>query len=262
MADEGTERREGLPTLAVEAGIATIRLNRPAVHNRVELEDLAELDRLMSAVAADSAARVLVLTASGRSFSSGFNIGKLDGAAGEAGGDAAFDRAADRMERFCLPTICALNGSVYGGSTDLALACDFRIGVQGMALVMPAARLGLHYYAGGLRRAVARLGLGAAKRLFLVAAQADTAELVRIGYLDEAVPPAQLMPRVAELAATLAANAPIAVQGMKRALNDIARGEPDLALIAANQARSRRSADLAEGRAAWLEKRAPRFTGA
>ncbi len=151
---------------------------------------------------------------------------------------------------------------MYGGSTDLALACDFRIGVEGMAMLMPAARLGLHYYAGGLRRYVARLGLGAAKRLFLQAAKIDTAELLRIGYLDEAVPADRLMPRVAELAAVLAANAPIAVQGMKRCLNDIARGEPDLALIAANQAASRRSADLAEGRAAWLEKRAPRFIGA
>jgi enoyl-CoA hydratase/carnithine racemase len=64
------------------------------------------------------------------------------------------------------------------------------------------------------------------------------------------------------LAAVLASHAPIAVQGMKRALNDIARGEPDLALIAANQKRSRESADLAEGRAAWLEKRTPKFIGA
>ncbi len=261
MADEDG-LREGLPTLATAFGIAVIRLNRPSVHNRLDLEDLAELDRLMSAVEADPAARVLLLTASGRSFSSGFNIGKLDGADGEQGGDGAFDRVTDRMERFALPTICALNGSVYGGSTDLALACDFRIGVEGMALVMPAARLGLHYYAGGLRRYVARLGLGAAKRLFLTGDKADTAELLRIGYLDEAAPPGQLMPRAMELAATLAANAPIAVRGMKRALNDIARGEPDLAMVAANQARSRQSADLAEGRAAWLEKRPPRFTGA
>jgi len=76
------------------------------------------------------------------------------------------------------------------------------------------------------------------------------------------VPPERLMPRVAELAAVLTANAPLAVQGMKRALNDIARGETDLALIAANQARNRQSADLVEGQAAWLEKRTPRFIGA
>ena len=253
---------EGLPTLVVAGGIATIQLNRPSVHNRMEPEDLVEMNRLMSAAEADPALRVLVLTGTGRSFSSGFNIGKISGGDGEAGGDGSFERVADRMERFPLPTICALNGGVYGGSTDLALACDFRIGVEGMTMFMPAARLGLHYYAGGMRRYVARLGLGQAKRLFLTAEKLETAELLRIGYLDEAVPAERLMHRVHELAATLAANAPIAVQGMKRCLNDIARGETDLDLIAANQKRSRESADLAEGRAAWLEKRLPHFTGA
>ena len=253
---------EGVPTLACAGGIATITLNRPSVHNRFEPEDLSEFDRLLERADADPALRVLVLTGTGRSFSSGFNIGKLDGNAGDEGGDGSFERTADRLERFRLPTICALNGGVYGGSTDLALACDFRIGVEGMTMFMPAARLGLHYYSGGMRRYVARLGLGAAKRLFLMAQRTDTAELLRIGYLDEAVPTDQLTARVAELAAILAANAPIAVQGMKRCLNDIARGEIDLEVIAANQARSRGSADLREGRAAWLEKRTPVFNGA
>ena len=253
---------EGTPTLAAEGAVATIQLNRPSVHNRMEPEDLAALNGLMDRVDADPALRVLVLTATGRSFSSGFNIGKIAGDSGDEGGDGSFDRVADRLERFRLPTICALNGGVYGGSTDLALACDFRIGVEGMAMFMPAARLGLHYYAGGLRRYVSRLGLNAAKRLFMQAQKIDTAELLRIGYLDEAVPAGRLMGRAMELAAILAANAPIAVQGMKTCLNDIARGEADLQLIAANQARSRGSADLAEGRAAWLEKRTPRFTGA
>ncbi len=253
---------EGLPTLAVAGAVATVTLNRPSVHNRIEPEDLVELGRLLAEAEAAAALRVLVLTGTGRSFSSGFNIGELNGASGEEGGDGSFDRLADQLERFRLPTICALNGGVYGGSTDLALACDFRIGVQGMTMFMPAARLGLHYYAGGLRRYVSRLGLGAAKRLFLQATPVDTAELLRIGFLDEAVPPERLTERVTELAAVLAANAPLAVQGMKRCLNDIARGEPDLDLITANQERTRCSADLLEGRAAWLEKRTPHFTGA
>ncbi len=252
--------KEGLPSLAVAGPIATIQLNRPAVHNRLEPEDLAEFSRLLDAVDTDPALRALVMTATGVSFSSGFNIGKI-GSPDSADGVVSFEQVADRLERLALPTICALNGSVYGGSTDLALACDFRIGVQGMVLVMPAARLGLHYYSGGLRRYVARLGVGAAKRLFLTAAKQDAAELVRIGYLDEAVAPEALMPRALALAATLAANAPLAVQGMKRCLNDIARGESDPAVIEAYVARSRQSADLREGQAAWLEKRQPVFTG-
>jgi enoyl-CoA hydratase len=254
---------EGVPTLAIDGAIATIRLNRPSVHNRMEPEDLSALNRLMTQIEADPAVRVLVLTGTGKSFSSGFNIGKIGEAPSDGHDeDGAFDRVTDRLERFALPTICALNGGVYGGSTDMALACDFRIGVEGMAMFMPAARLGLHYYAGGLRRYVSRLGLNAAKRLFMQAQRTETAELLRIGYLDEVVPADRLDARVMELATVLAANAPIAVQGMKRCLNDIARAEADLTLIAANEARSKASADLVEGRAAWLEKRTPHFTGA
>ena len=251
---------EGPPTLTTAGPVATIQLNRPAVHNRMEPEDLAEFSRLLGVVEAEPGLRALVVTATGRSFSSGFNIGKMGGEQGR-GGVGSFEQLTDRLERLALPTICALNGSVYGGSTDLALACDFRIGVLGMVLVMPAARLGLHYYEGGLRRYVARMGLGAAKRLFLTAAPQDAAELLRLGYLDEAVPPEALMQRAMALATALAANAPLAVQGMKRCLNDIARGDADPALIAANVARSQASADLREGQAAWLEKRTPQFTG-
>ncbi len=251
----------GQPTLVVDGVRATIQLNRPAVHNRLEPHDLQELHIILDRIEADPALRVVVLTATGKSFSAGFNIGKLNGGDGDSGGDASFERVCDQLERLRLPTICALNGGVYGGSTDLALACDFRIGVDGMSMFMPAAKLGLHYYAGGMRRYVSRLGLGAAKRLFLTGEKQDAAALLRIGYLDEVVPPGELDARVDELATTLATNAPIAVQGMKAALNDIARGEVDLQAIAAGQAASRGSADLAEGRAAWLEKRTPRFTG-
>ncbi len=255
---EGERNPGSLPTLAFDGACATIRLNRPALHNRIEPEDLAELGRLLDHADSDPALRVLVLTGTGRSFSSGYNIGKIGGSTC----DVSFEELTDRLELFRLPTICALNGGVYGGSTDLALACDFRIGVEGMRMFMPAARLGLHYYAGGLRRYVSRLGLGAAKRLFLTAQPIDTAELLRIGYLDEAVPAERLVARVAEWVAMLAANAPLAVQGTKASLNAIARGEIDLEAIAAAQEACDRSADLIEGRDAWLAKRPPRFVGA
>ena len=71
---------------------------------------------------------------------------------GDGGHDSdAFERTVDRLEALRVPTIAALNGSVYGGATDLALACDFRIGVKGMRLLMPAARLGIVYYPSGIR---------------------------------------------------------------------------------------------------------------
>ncbi|MCW3474205.1 enoyl-CoA hydratase/isomerase family protein [Limobrevibacterium gyesilva] len=251
----------GLPVLAVEGHRATIRLNRPEVHNRIEPEDIGELMALLDRVEADRGLRVLVLTGTGKSFSSGFNIGEI-GAAPGPNSTPGFEVLTDRMERCRLPTICALNGGVYGGSTDLALACDFRVGVTGMSMFMPAARLGLHYYPGGMRRYVSRLGVDTAKRLFLLGQKVDAQELLRIGFLTDLVAPAALEAAVGALADTLAANAPLAVQGMKKALNSLARGDADLAEIEAAAQANRRSADLAEGQRAWMEKRTPRFIGA
>ncbi|MXP63138.1 enoyl-CoA hydratase/isomerase family protein [Roseomonas sp. M0104] len=247
------------PSLEVAGAVATIRLNRPRHHNRLEPEDLLRLVQLLDRVEADDALRVLVLTGAGRSFSAGYNIGKLGRGAGPE--TPEFGTVGDRLERCRLPTICALNGSVYGGAVDLAMAADFRIGAAGMSLTMPAARLGLHYYPSGLQRAVARIGLGAAKRIFLLAEPVGTDELLRIGFLDEAVPAEALQAHVAARAALLAGHAPLAVQGMKAALNAFARGDADFAAIDTRHQQSQRSADLAEGRAAWLEKRAPRFAG-
>lgn len=268
-------REGGPPSLTIAGRAATIRLNRPALHNRLSPADLAAIDAALTAAEGDRSLRALVLTGSGRSFCSGFDIrafGK-DGAASEADADAdtdadatggpkadrAFERVTDRLERFRLPTICALNGSVYGGATDLALACDFRVGVAGMTLLMPAARLGLHYYRGGLQRYVSRLGVSAAKRLFLLAEPQDTATLLRIGYLDDVVADAAALDaRVQALVDVLASRAPRAVQAMKLALNDIARGDADLLAIEAASL-DKSGDELAEGQAAWLEKRAPRF---
>jgi len=102
----------------------------------------------------------------------------------------------DRLERFPLPTVCAMNGSVYGGATDLALCCDLRIGVRGSRMLMPASRFGLHYYPGGLRRYVGTLGLAAAKKLFMTARAIPDEEMLRIGFLTELVEPGALQSTV------------------------------------------------------------------
>src|SRR5262249_28620520 len=223
------------PILIQGDGRALVRLNRPREHNRLEPADLAALSGIFEQIEADPRIRVLVLTGTGQSFSSGFHIGaladRLSGRdAGEQDGDA-FERMVDRLEALRIPTIAALNGSVYGGATDMALACDFRIGVEGMRLVMPAVRLGIVYYASGIRRYVTRLGVGAAKKLFLTAQPIDDAELLRIGYLDALVAGKDLMARAEALAATLAANAPLAVAGLKCAVNEAAAGTLDHAAL-------------------------------
>ena len=248
----------GPPVLTIDGARATIRLNRPRHHNRIETGDIALLCEQFAQIDADRPIRVLVLTATGRTFCAGFNLEEL---APERYDERApgFDRMVDQLEALRVPTVAAVGGSLYGGGTDLALACDFRIGVPGIELMMPAARIGVHYYYGGLRRYVTRLGLGTAKRLFLTGEKINAEELLRIGFLDAVVPTDELAARVDALADRLAAHAPAAVQGMKRALNHIAAGTADAAEITRAWRESMRSADVAEGLAALAEKRKPKF---
>ena len=253
------------PTLEISQNRATIRLNRPRHRNRIERSDVDVIRDLLTTVEQNADVRVLVLTGAGSMFCAGYDLGALkteatESVASEPGPDL-FERMVDKFEDLRVPTICALNGGVYGGATDLALACDFRIGVEGMELGMPASRLGVHYYLSGMRRYVTRLGLGAAKRLFLTGVPMGAHELLKIGYLDEVVRGDELAARVDAFAALLASRAPLAVRGMKRALNAIARGNPDAAEVDADVLRCMRSADLVEGLAAWKEKRAPVFRG-
>ena len=253
---------EGPPSLVFDApGRATLTLNRPRHLNRLHREDLLVLQQHFARLAAESTLRVLVLTGRGRMFCAGFNIDELGAAEDGTADPQLFERTVDALEALPVPTIARLNGGVFGGATDLALACDFRVGVAGMELRMPAARLGLHYYPSGLARYVSRLGLSAAKRLFLLAETVPAETLRQLGYLDALVPPQALDAEVQRLVAALQDGAPLALQGMKQSLNEIARGEVDLPRLRARESRCADSADLREGLAAFAARRPPKFEG-
>jgi enoyl-CoA hydratase/carnithine racemase len=250
------------PLLEIEGARATIRLNRPRHLNRLQPEDLDVLMKLFDRIEADPAIRVLVLTGTGRAFSSGYDLGSISERAANAQeqtAGSAFEVVVNRLEDLAVPTICRLNGGVYGGSTDLALACDFRIGVDTCEMFMPAARLGLHYYRSGIQRYVTRLGVDNAKRLFLTAERIGAAEMLRIGYLTAMTPAAALDEEVDKLAAILAGNAPIAMRGMKRAINEFAHGRLDEEGANRRHHDSMRSAEIKEGISAFAEKRPPKF---
>jgi enoyl-CoA hydratase len=253
---------EGPPRLTREApGRATLTLQRPRHLNRLHRDDLLALQAHIAELAADTTLRVVVLTGLGRVFCAGFNLQELEQPDAAGSDPQLFERTVDALEALPVPTIARLNGSVYGGATDLALACDFRVGVAGMELRMPAAALGLHYYPSGLQRYVSRLGLSAAKRLFLLAQATPAEELLKLGYLDAAVEPGALDTAVDRIASPLLAGAPLALRGMKLSLDEIARGEADDTRLQLRVQRCADSADLREGLAAFAARRPPRFHG-
>ena len=124
---------------------------------------------------------------------------------------------------------------------------------------MPAARLGLHYYKSGIKRYVSRLGADNARKLFLTAEKIDAAEMLRIGYLTAMAPAAALDAEVDRLAAVLAGNAPVAMRGMKRAINEFAHGRLDEEAADRRARDSMRGAEIKEGIKAFSEKRPPKF---
>ena len=249
------------PLLTFDGALATITLRRPRLANRLELVDLQTLRSQLVQVNQTEGVRVLLLAAEGRHFCSGFNIGAgLEKPGVDAG--ALFEQLADAWEAARPVTLARIQGGVYGGATDLALACDFRLGSAACQMFVPAAKLGLHFYRGGLERYVTRLGLGLAKRVLLAGETLDAAAMQGCGFLDRLLPDtAALDGATAALIEQLLAMAPLALLGMKRHLNAIARSTLDVAGLQADLARSVASADLAEGVAAWQAKRPPKFIG-
>jgi len=209
------------PTMEIVDAVAVVTLRRPAQHNRIDPDDPAVLLRHLAEIRADPSVRLLVLTGEGeKTFCSGYTLGQIG-----ARLDRSFENMLDALESLEIPTLCALNGSAYGGGTDLALACDFRIGVRGCRLFMPAARFGLHYYPGGLRRFVARLGCSAAKKIFLTGMTMEGEEMLRTGFLTELVERSDLQTRVDIYRDHIAHCDAQAVRSMKHHINAICAGE-------------------------------------
>ena len=211
----------GAPSLTVSAGVATIRFERPREHNRIDPDDIPMLRAYVERAAVDASVRAVIFTGAGtRTFSSGFTIEAIVGKL-----DRSFEELLDAIERLPMPTVAAINGGVYGGATDLTLCCDIRIGVAGTRMFMPAARFGLHYYPGGLRRYVTAVGAAEAKRIFLTGQTIGDEEMLRIGFLTDLVPRRALARTLAAYVAAIKSCEPSVQRSMKRQIDAIAAGD-------------------------------------
>jgi enoyl-CoA hydratase len=240
--------------------VVTLTLNQPEKHHALDIPAMRQLAGVVEQLSTDSSLRVLVLTATGKkTFCAGADLSNVDG--DYPWKEDPLTGITDRIEDFPCPTVCALNGSVYGGGTDLALACDFRIGQHGQRTFIPPARFGIHYQINGLRRAVERIGLNASKRLYLAGETFGSDEMLRTGFVDHLVPPEDHASFVEAYVTEIAGMAPLAVKGMKYVLNAVARDDLDKQTALQNVKACINSLDFREGQRAIAEKRKPVFEG-
>jgi enoyl-CoA hydratase/carnithine racemase len=248
-------------------GIVRLTISNPAKRNAL---DHAILDGIAAAVAEHADARCHVLTGEHGMFSSGYDIGDIpsDVFAEQAEKLVAhpFTAAIDALENSDVPSVAALTGHTIGGGLELALVCDFRVAHDGIKLGMPPAKLGLVYSHTGLRRFIDAVGAPRTRELFLLGRNVDATAALDWGLVHRVVPESQLAERSLELAAELAANAPLSVRGNKKVMRELLRAEGELdpdverELIALREA-CFRSEDMREGVRAFGEKRAPNWQG-
>src|SRR5438270_3789668 len=245
-------------------GVARLTIDNPAKRNAL---DHPILDALCEALGQLSA-RCVILTGAGDMFSAGYDIGEIP--------DAQFTERAERLvahpftaalealDAYPYPTVAALGGHAIGGGLELALSCDFRVAADGIRLGMPPAKLGLVYSHTGLRKFIDTIGAPRTRELFLLGRKGDAQQAMGWGMVNRVVQVGQLEAASVELAAELAANAPLSLRGNKLIIRQLldarAAIDPQLEqeMIEARLA-SFASADMREGVRAFAEKRPPRW---
>ena len=252
-----------LVSVTVEGGIHRVTMNRPEVMNALNREMRREL---LAALRAGHSARVIVLEGSGRGFCSGQDLSDAQGLE-SAGFEAILNEEYVPMIRAIteapVPVIAAVNGAAVGAGANLALACDLVIACESAVFIQAFTRIGLIPDAGGTSFLPRRVGLQRAMGAALLAEPVTARQAVDWGMIWEAVPDDRFAEVVTARAAKLAAGPTGAYAALKQAL----RGafdqplEAQLAIEARLQGQCGASGDFREGVAAFLGKRAPRFTG-
>jgi enoyl-CoA hydratase/carnithine racemase len=246
------------PALLVSAedGTATVTISHPARRNAMTLAMWRSLPGLLDSLAADPAVRVLVLTGAGETFCAGADIGDFTASGGSPATQRAAVDAEEALAAFPKPTIAAVRGHCVGGGCQLAVACDLRFAARGATFGVTPARLGIVYPASSTRRLVELTGPSTAKYLLYSAELIDEERALRTGLVDEVLAPDRLGPRVREFADVLRTRSRLS----QAAAKEFAAGPAAADRTAYWAAQARTSGDTAEGAAAFLERREPRFT--
>ncbi|MFE3181160.1 enoyl-CoA hydratase/isomerase family protein [Streptomyces violascens] len=233
-------------------GVATVVISNPVKRNAMTSAMWRALPPLLEILAADPDVRALVLTGAGDTFCAGADISTLR----EPGDHPKMlaVRAEEALAAFPKPTLAAVRGHCVGGGSQLAAACDLRFAEEGALFGVTPAKLGIVYPASSTRRLAALVGPSTAKHLLFSGELIGSERALRTGLVDEVLPEGELAKRVAEFTRVLVSRS----QLTQAAAKEFADGRTDRDAHWAAQERG--SGDTAEGVAAFLERRAPRFT--
>jgi enoyl-CoA hydratase/carnithine racemase len=232
----------------VDAGIATVTLNRPEKLNAFTGSMGEELWDAFNRALRDDAVRAIIFTGAGRAFCAGVDLQAV-AAPGQAGLISAGDfirKFPEAMYHCPKPSICAMNGHAIGVGVTMAVSFDLRIAAQDAKLAVPFARLGMLPGFGSTHLLPRLVGRGRALELLLTARSILAPEAAEIGLVNRVVPAEQVLPTARELAATLAGYDPLVLACVKRSLN----ASQDLSLAEAVESESRIGGELRAARAA------------
>ena len=245
--------------------VALLTLDRPQALNALDVATLEAIEARVADVARDPGARALVLTGEGRAFAAGADIAAMRpfGAA-EAGEFSRLGhRAFAALEALAIPTIAAVNGYALGGGCELALACDWIYASAKARFGQPEVNLGILPGFGGTSRLVRRVGVAWAKEIILSGEPIDAEQALRIGLANRVFAPEELLEKALAAGEAIAAKGPLAVAAAKRVIQHGQDADARVANALEQEAFAAAfaTADRAEGMAAFLEKRAPKFEG-
>lgn len=249
-------------------GVAWLTLDNPRKLNAMSAPMWRALGDALTRFESDPGVRCCVLSGQGdQAFCAGADISQLEQIRSGPDSSAEYDRLTRstlaRLQAFPKPAIAMVSGFCLGAGVALAIACDLRLAATGSRLGIPAAKLGIGYFYAAAKRLTDLIGPAQAKRILFTGDKFSAEEMLRIGLLDEVLAPDALVQRVSALAGDIAANAPLSVAAAKYAVETACRDAAgkDIAGCAERERACIQSEDHAEGRKAFMEKRAPVFSG-
>ena len=276
MSDHRPESMEGIDTgtekLLLDfpaAAVARLTISNPAKRNALGHEILDAITATVPQLDSGIDVRCLVITGADPVFSAGYDIGGIPDESFSEDAEALvahpFPAALETLDAFPWPTLAALNGHCLGGALELAITCDLRIASDAAKFGMPPAKLGLIYGHTGLERFIETIGAPRTRELFFTGQNLTATRADAINLVNRLAAPGELEAESVELAATIAANAPLSMRGNKRVIRTLIENpvldEDQVRELVELRESCFVSEDFKEGIRAFGEKRPARWSG-